>query len=490
MMFSQGLQLFVQIGSIVILARLLSPADFGVVTMVTTFSLLFTNVGLNGITEAIIQRADLPEALASNLFWMNVGVGVLLTGAFAASGSLLARFYGVPLVAHVAAGVSPSILLSGTSVVHLALLKRGLRFTRIAANDLAARAVSVSTSIALGWAGWGYWALVAGIVSQALSTSVGAWILCRWLPGLPRRVPGVGSMMRFAIHVYGFFALNYTKGNIDNLLVAWNFGPAILGVYKKAYDLFCLPGSLLLSPVATAAVAALSRLNHEPEKLRKYVLHAFQVLAFVGMGVGACLTLAGKDLVLVLLGPKWEEAGRVFTFFGPGIGGMFLYAPWGWMTLSIGRAERYSRWGIVELTVTGLLFLLGLQWGPAGVAAAWSVSYWILVFPATWYAGIPIRFEIGPAIQVIWRYVVAAILAACITAVIIQEIPSLQSIPGTIGSIIRLLTKCSLVSALYVGVAGLLHGGKSPIYLITRLLKDLAPFNIGSNRLLNFAQNK
>src|SRR5207248_3413719 len=101
-------------------------------------------------------------------------------------------------------------------------------------------------------------------------------------------------------------------------------------------------------------------------------------LAFVGMGIGACLTLEGNDFIRLLLGPKWGPAGQIFTFFGPGIGIMMIYSQNGSIHLSIGRADRWFRWIIVEFTVTGLLFLLGLRWGPVGVAAAWTASFWIL----------------------------------------------------------------------------------------------------------------
>ncbi|MGH9342920.1 MAG: oligosaccharide flippase family protein, partial [Terriglobia bacterium] len=126
--FSQGVALGLQVIGTVVLARLLTPADFGIVAMVTTFSLILMNVGLNGFTEAVVQAEDMNHRLASNLFWINIGAGVLLTGAFAASGSLLARLYHNPLVANVTVVASLSILFTSASVVHLALLKRAMLF--------------------------------------------------------------------------------------------------------------------------------------------------------------------------------------------------------------------------------------------------------------------------------------------------------------------------------------------------------------------------
>src|SRR4029077_17082625 len=113
----------IQMISTIVLARLLTAADFGLVTMVTTFSLLLMNFGLNGFTEAAIQREDLDHRLASNLFWISVSAGLVLTIGFAAAGSVLARFYHDPLVARVAIGISPTILITSAQVMHLALLK-------------------------------------------------------------------------------------------------------------------------------------------------------------------------------------------------------------------------------------------------------------------------------------------------------------------------------------------------------------------------------
>ncbi len=130
--FSGGFALAIQVVATVVLARLLTPRDFGLVAMVTTFSLLLSNFGINGITEAIVQQETIDHTHASNLFWINLLGGLLLTGGFAAAGTLLAMFFGEPLVAPIAAGVSLSIILTSISVLHLALLKRAMLFSAVA----------------------------------------------------------------------------------------------------------------------------------------------------------------------------------------------------------------------------------------------------------------------------------------------------------------------------------------------------------------------
>jgi O-antigen/teichoic acid export membrane protein len=473
---SGGVGVAVQVIATITLARLLAPSDFGVVAMVTTFSMLLSNFGANGFTEVILQFEEINHVVVSNLFWINFSVGVLLTIAFAGAGSLLAEFYRDPRVAHVAVGTSLAILISSTSVQHQALLKRSMYFSALSVNDIISRAVSVVVSILLAWAGWGYWALVAGVVVTPLSVAIGVWILCRWTPGLPRQIANTIPMLRFAMHVYGRFTVNYFSRNTDNLLVGWRFNAQSLGFYKKAYDLFALSASLLVSPLANVAVSALSRFDPRSAQFRRYFLNALAVMAFVGMGLGTDLTLVGKDVIRLLLGLKWEESGRIFMFFGPGIGIMMLYFTHGWIHLSIGRADRWFRWGIVEFICTILLFLVGLHWGPSGVAVAWTASFWILTLPSLWYAGRPVQFGVGPMLAAVWKFIVASTLAGAATAFVVAKMPEIFAGPTRINTLARIAMDSSIFVILYVAAVILLHGGFAPLYQISRLVREMSPF--------------
>jgi len=471
----QSLGFAIQLIATVILARLLTPADFGLVAMVTTFSLLLMNVGFNGITEAVVQRDEIDHGLASNLFWISVSVGLVLTIGFAAAGSLLARFYGDARVGPVAVAMSATIFLSSASVMHLALLKRAMRFSRVSTNDLIARAMSVIVSIVLGWAAWGYWALVAGAIALPLTTCTGAWIRCRWMPGRPRRLTGTGEMVRFAMNTYGHFAANYCTRNLDNLLVGWFFGPQSLGFYKKAYDLCVLPVAQLSDPLNSVAMPVLSRLAADPERYRRYALRALSTLAFVGMGLGAGLALVGQDLMLVILGPRWLESGTIFTFFAPGIGALLIYFAYGWIHLSLGRPDRLFRWGLIEFAVIGMLFVLFLPWGPVGIAVAWVLSSWILAIPALRYAGRPADLKAADIVMAVWKYVAASAVAGGTAGLIIRHVPLLMTASGWAGALDRSVIVSALFGALYLAAVVLLHGGLDPLRQIVTLVRDMLP---------------
>ena len=472
---ASGLALAAQVISTVILARLLTPADFGVVTMVTTFSLLLVSFGLNGFSEAVIQFEEVDHQTASNLFWINTGAGLVLAIAFAVSGSLLARFYGNPLVANVAVGMSVGIFIPAASVIHLALLKRAILFTETSTNDVVGRVMNTAVSIVLALRGWGYWALVAGIVAQQISQTMGAWWFCRWVPSLPRQTGKTGAMVRFAGKVYGNFIVSYSGQNIDNLLVGWRFNAVALGFYKKAFDLFALTASQLTAPLNNVALATLSRLNEDHVLLRRYLANSLGMVAFAGMAVSADLTLVGKDVVRLVLGPKWSESGRIFQIFGPGIGAMLLCSTIGWIHLAIGKPGRWLRWNLIALASTVSLFLAALPWGPAGVAAAWSISYWTLLIPGFWYAGRPIEFGISALLTAIWRYAAAALVAGVATAAIIRGRPLLENLSGTSAALAATIIVSILFFTLYLVTVILFHRGLAPLRQLASLLRELAP---------------
>ena len=474
--FSQAVVFGLQVLSTLVLARLLTPADFGVVTMVTTFSLLLMSFGQNGYGEAVIQRPSLTHALASNLFWINATVGTLFAIGFAAAGGLLAKFYHEPRVASVAIGMSLTIFLTGASVLHLALLKRAMEFTTASSIDVAARLASVLAAIALAWAGWGYWALVVGYVVQALSTAILAWWQCRWIPSWPRRVEGTGSIVRFALNLYGRFSFNHFARNSDNLLVGWRFGSTPLGYYKRAYDIFVLPASQLLSPVSDVVLSTLSRLEKGSEQYKRYFLNGLSMLAFVGMATGADLTIVGRDVIRLLLGHAWAESGRIFTFFGPGIGIMLIYYAHGWIHLSLGRADRFLRWTLVEVSVTVVMFLIALPWGPVGMAVAWTASFWILTIPAFWYAGRPIGFDTWSVVAVTWRYAVASLLAGGAFFWLASRVHPLAGILGVTGAIARICANSLAFSVLYLGAVVALHGGWRPVRQLLRVIPEMIPW--------------
>ena len=295
-----------QIGSIVVLARLLTPADFGIVTMVTTFSLLLRSFGLAGFTEFLMQREELTDSLASNLFWINAGIGTVLTLAFASSGPLLALFYHNPAVVPVTRGVSLTIGIGCSGYVHTGSVAARHAFQGCSNHQSGWNAALCHCLYRVGD---GRLALLGAGLGQCRTNggrSRGRLVCLPMDTDRPGRAAGTGSGLKFAMNVYSHFAFSYLTRNTDNLLVGWRFGAGALGFYKRAYDLFVLPETQLLAPLSAVVVSTLSRVNQDREQFQRYFLRTISVLALVGMGIGADFALVGKDIIRFLFGP----AGR------------------------------------------------------------------------------------------------------------------------------------------------------------------------------------
>lgn len=475
--FAQASVFAIQMLGTIVLARLLTPSDFGLVTMVTTFSLLLASFGLAGFTEAILQADSLTESQASNLFWIVLFGASILSVAFAGAGPLLARFYSNTHITKVAVGFGIVIFLSVAPTVHSALLKRAMLFGHTSALDIVSRIAYVLVAIICGVLGWGYWALVVGSVAQQVTNCAGTWLLCPWIPRLPKRRQGTARMVSYALSVYGRFTLNYFTGNTDNLLVGWRLGAVALGFYKKAFDLFILPSGQLLAPVLAVVVTTLSRKNKDLKEYKRYFLAGLSIVAFLGMAISASLTLTGKDVVRCLLGSQWGESGRIFIYFAPGIGLMLIYQTTSWIHLSLGTTARWLRWTVVELALTLALFLTGLHWGPAGVAAAWTTSYCILMVPGFLYALKPLNLSMGTIFGTVWRYAVAAIVAAITCAEILRHLPAPHHIVlGEFGqSVARIAVDNTLFGLLYLVAIVTSFGSAEPLRQFARLAPDLLP---------------
>lgn len=380
---AQAATLLIRLGSMVVLARLLEPRDFGLVAMVGAVTGVFNLLRDAGLSRATIQRGDVTEEQLSTLFWINVLLGLLLAMAFLALAPVLVTFYREPRLFWVTAVLGVGFFLNGLGVQHSALLQRQMRFTTGAAIDIAALLASTAVGILLAWRGFGYWALVAGpLVSPAVS-SAGAWLAVAWIPRRPRRGAGILSMLRFGGNVTLNSLLVYVAYNLDKVLLGRFAGADVLGIYGRAYQLANLPVENLNGAIGSVAFSALSRLQGDPARLRSYFLKGYGlVLAItVPMTIG-CAVLA-DDVVLVALGARWAPVSPLLRLLAPTILVFALINPTSWLMLSSGLAGRSLRMAMVIAPLVILSYVVGLPYGATGVALAFSATMVLLTIPVT-----------------------------------------------------------------------------------------------------------
>jgi PST family polysaccharide transporter len=372
----------------IILSRLLTPEDYGLVGMVgvvTGFLSIFRDLGLG---NAIIQADSLSHRQISSLFWVNVAFSLLMTVLTASLSPLVSWFFSDHRLTLLTASYAVGFLLGGLSVQHEAILKRRMRFGLLAAIDLSSVVIGATSGVIAAWTLRTYWALVAGTLTQTACYTIGVWICCPWQPGWPQRNAGARSLLVFGRNQTGFSILNYFSRNLDNVLIGRFWGSQSLGLYSRAYQLLMLPIDQINAPIGAVAIPALSRLNTSPEKYRAAYIRMVEKLALITMPLTAYLMIVSDWVVLLLLGPNWQGVSPIFSILA--LAGLIqpICSTAGWLFISQGRTAEILRWGIVSSVMIVLSFTIGLKWGAVGVALAYSCTFVVLVAPLLfWFVG-------------------------------------------------------------------------------------------------------
>ena len=378
---AQAANFLLRVGSLMVLARLLDPKDFGVVGMVTAVTgvlNLFKDFGLSTVT---VQRATMTDQQISMLFWLNLLVGGMLGLLSFASAPLLVAFYQEPRLFWVTGMLSAGFLFNAAGVQHTALLQREMRFRALAVIEILALVTSSVIGIGMACAGFGHWALVGWSLVLPAVSSVGAWVVTAWIPERPSRDVGMRSMLRFGGTVTLNGLIVYIAYNLDKVLLGRFWGAEVLGIYGRAYQLISFPTGNLNEAVGGVVFSALSRLQHDPSLLKSYFLKGYTIVLTLTVPITIAFALFADDLIFLLLGPKWQKAAVIFRLMSPTILTFALIDPWGWFLYATGRVGKSLRIALViaPLVIGG--YVLGLPHGPQGVALGFSVMMVVWVLP-------------------------------------------------------------------------------------------------------------
>ncbi|MGA9989043.1 MAG: lipopolysaccharide biosynthesis protein, partial [Terriglobales bacterium] len=309
---AQAANFLLRVVSLMILARLLGPKDFGLVGMVTAFTGVLNLFRDFGLSSAAVQRETVTDEQVSTLFWINMLLGVLLGLVAVVMAPVIAAFYHEPRLFWVTVVLAAGFLFNAAGVQHSVRLQREMRFTALAV--IGVTSLIVGTAIAMGGAkaGYGYWALVAMTVSLPLTNTIGLWLSTGWIPGMPRRRAGIRSMMRFGGTLTLSGLVVYIANNFEKVLLGRFWGANAIGIYGRAYQLINIPTDNLNSAAGEVGFSALSRLQDDPIRLKSYFLKGYSLILALTLPITFTCTLFADDVIFVLLGPKWNEAVPIF----------------------------------------------------------------------------------------------------------------------------------------------------------------------------------
>ena len=381
---AQGVKLVVQIVSVILLSRLLSPRDFGLIAMAAPIIALATLAQSLGLSEAVVVSRDLTYTQASTMFWINAALSLTLALVLMLTAPLVAAFYAEPRLTAIVAVLAIAVLTSGLGAQHLAMATRAMRFGKLALVDMAMAVLSLVAALVWAWFDPSPWALVASALAAAFASLAGAWSVSGWRPGRPDSWRSVTAMLRFGGGLTTFNLSNFFARNLDNVLIGRFDGPGPLGLYDRAYKLLLFPLQQITYPLQRVMVPTLSRLIDDPARYRSaYGRTVEQIVLIVLPGI-LCLMIYADIAIPFLLGEQWVAAVGIFRWLALAALHQPMTATLGWLFVSQSRTGQFGRWGLFNAASCAIAFAVGLPWGAQGVAAAYAISDIALRAPLVW----------------------------------------------------------------------------------------------------------
>jgi len=369
------------VGSTAVLSRLISPADYGLLGMVATFTVLVQAFSDFGLSWATVQRKELTRSQIDALFLINTGFGFLLMSLCIIAAPHVATFYHRPELTKITIAASVSLFFSAMAVQPTALMRRQMRLKELSLCNLWALMISAVITVFLALQGFGYWALVVQLVLVQMITTALSFTYSNYYPRFPQSLANLRSLLLFGGYSAAYGLINYFARNFDNVLIGKVWGATDLGFYTRAYFLMMLPGMMVIGVFGGVLIPAMASLRNDPERMEGAYLRAMRVVAMIGCSFSVGLALAAPELVDLVYGPKWQAVVPILLWLS--IAGILqpLQNTASWLYIVTEKGRGLFVMGLVVSVSAVCAFVIGLPGGPVGVARAYAIANTLIAYP-------------------------------------------------------------------------------------------------------------
>ena len=429
-----------------VLARLLTPEEYGLYGMVVVFTGLGYVLGDMGLGSAAVQAKQISDQQRSNLYWVNVLLGMIVAAGLAVAAGPISAFYSEARLYLIVYVLGLVFLIQGATTQFTANATRDQRFLLLSVGDVLSQVVGLAVAILLALNGFGVWALVWQQVATALTLFAIYGGFGHWVPQFPRRAP-MRSLLSFGLSTFGVQLLSFITAKADSLLIGRFFGAAALGIYDRAYQVNQIPTQQLAAPLTRVALPVLSKMQDSVEDLQR---HAKTIATFMAYVLGGLILVIGANaagVVEIVLGKQWAAAAPLLSLLS--WGGFFQAVGYVyfWSFLALAATGLQLRFSLITRPFMILLVAGGAFWGPTGVAIGVStglIANWIVL---TVFALPKAGVRSGPLASLILRafagWTVSAYGSALLTHALLPGASALFSLAlSVLGAGLLLLVFC------------------------------------------------
>jgi PST family polysaccharide transporter len=400
------------------LARLLAPEAFGLIALASVF-LAFVQIFLNqGFAEAIVQREELEPEHLDTAFWVSLIISILLTIISISIADIVAQGFQQPELTPIIRWLSLGFLLSAFNSVQQAIFRRNLAFKPLAIRSLVASFFGGIVGVTMAFLGCGVWSLVGQQLTNNIAGILVLWWASDWKPGFKVSKKHFHELFHFGINILGFNLLNFFNRRSDDFLIGYFLGPTALGYYTIAYRLLLLMTNLLTNTMAQVALPTFSRLQSQPEKMRRAFYTATQLSSLVAFPAFLGMAILAPEIVPLVFGENWLPSVPVMQILSIiGILHAIEYFNQS-VILAMGKPDLRLKINAVNAVGNVIGFLVVVHWGIIAVAAAYVIRGYLFLPLPLWaiYKLIKINFKTYVS-QFFAPLVSAIIMVSLITAI-------------------------------------------------------------------------
>lgn len=369
---AQAAKLVLYTASTVILARLLTPDDFGLIAMVTAITGFVSMFKDAGLSMATIQRPQINHAQVSTLFWINVGLSVAVMLIAAGLAPVVAWFYGEPRLVGITLALAGTFLFGGLTVQHQALLRRQMRFRQLAIIEILSLTGGIVVAVVMALYGCRYWSLVGFTAATALTNCALVLVFSGWWPGAPVRGSGVRPMLGFGGSLTAASFFNQLREHFPFIVIGQALGSAPLGIYERAYRLLVMPLTQMMPSVSAVAIPALSRLQGDDERFRRTVRRLVILASGITVPFSVICVLTAPEIVRIMLGEQWDQVAVILALLSPLAATQTVSSVAIWCLTTTGHGVVLLRFAVINTVLVVSSVSIGLQFGMEGAALAFS----------------------------------------------------------------------------------------------------------------------
>jgi O-antigen/teichoic acid export membrane protein len=374
--WSRGVVQLLSFATTILVARILVPADYGVMALASVFTGVAGLLAEMGLGRAIIQFRDLDRRELDTCFWITMTLAMIAYAVLSLGAPIIARWFGVPRLADVLPVLALVLPLTACSLVSDSLLRKRLALDRISQAEIIGGVVALPVMLGCAISGLGVWTLVVGSLASLVIKDLVTFAFAPWFPGLRIGGERAKEMLHFALTTLGIATMWGLREQADVLVIGKITGQVSVGLYSMAKDLAMLPTSKISSAVNMLSSPMMAELQTNIEAMRGAFYRAARLTSAIALPTSAGLALVADDVVAVLLGPKWLPVVallRLLCVYSTVRAVEVLLPP----VLFARRRQRFLFWWYLALlVVVPAVTALGAEWdGAAGAVGFFTPVY-------------------------------------------------------------------------------------------------------------------